>query len=194
MLGRLEDAVIFYRQAADKFVEINDMANEGRTRNNIAKTLIKLGRFENAREEIHRAIQCKKPYGHAATPWTSWNILSDLETAVGDQAAAAGARKQAMALFMAFRRDGGENHDPGGRICAMVEQAIKARQTEEIEKTLTELANHPQMPSSRKLLISKLQTLLSGSRDPALAKDPGLNYRDAAELMLLIEKMGGEDR
>jgi Flp pilus assembly protein TadD len=55
------------------------MASEGRARNNLADTLIKLGRFENAREEIHRAIQCKKSYGHAAESWKTSYILSDLE-------------------------------------------------------------------------------------------------------------------
>ncbi|UCH97483.1 MAG: tetratricopeptide repeat protein [Candidatus Aminicenantes bacterium] len=188
-MNRLEDAVIFHRQAADKFVEINDMAGEGRARNNLADKLIKLGRFETAREEIHRAIECDKPYGHAAEPWKTWSILSDLETAVGDGAAAAKARQQAMDLFLAYRRDGGENHEPGGRICAMVAQAIQAGQTKEIEKVLVEAANNPGLTSSRKLLVSKLQALLSGSRDPALFEDPGLFYMDAVELMLLIEKI-----
>jgi tetratricopeptide (TPR) repeat protein len=188
-MNRLEDAVIFLRQAVDKSVESGDRAKEGIRRSNIAIRLIKLERFENAREEIYRAIECKKPYGHAAQPWKAWSILSDLETAVGDPAAAAKARQQAMDLFLAYRRDGGENHEPGARICAMVEQAINAGQTEEIEKAL-EAANDPQMPSSRKLLVSKLKALLSGSRDPALAEDPGLYYMDAVELRMLLEKVG----
>ncbi len=188
-MNRLEDAVIFCRQAADKYVEINDMAKEGVARSNIADTLIKLGRFETAREEIHRAIQCKKPYGHAAEPWKTWAILSDLETAVGDGAASAKARRQAMDLFLAYRREGGENHQPGGQLCALVAQAIDAGQTKEIEKTLTEIVNDPKKHPLFKLLVSKLQALLSGSRDPALYEDPRLDYMDAVELMLLIEKI-----
>jgi tetratricopeptide (TPR) repeat protein len=188
-MNRLEDAVIFHRQAADKYVEINDMAKEGAARGNIANTLIKLGRYENAREEIHRAIQCIEPYSHATEPWKAWNILSDLETAVGNQSASAKARRQAMDLFLAYRRDGGENHEPGGRFCAMVEQAINAGQTEEIEKLLAEVANAHETHPKNKLLISKLQALLSGSRDPALWEDPGLFYMDAIELMMLLEKI-----
>ncbi|UCH94270.1 MAG: CHAT domain-containing protein, partial [Candidatus Aminicenantes bacterium] len=188
-MNRLEDAVIFLRQAVDKSVESGDRAKEGLRRGNLANRLIKLGRYENAREEIHRAIECKKPYGHAAEPWKTWDILSDLETAVGDQAEAAKARQQAMNLFLAYRRDGGENHEFGGRICAMVEQAINAGHTEEIKKALGEAPNDPQMSSSRKLLVSKLQALLSGFRNPALAEDPRLHYMDAIELMLLIEKI-----
>jgi tetratricopeptide (TPR) repeat protein len=188
-MNRFEDAEIFLRQAADKYVEINDMANEGRTRGNLATHLIELGRYENAREEIHRAIECFKPYGHAAQPWISWDILSDLETAVGDPVSAAKARQQAMDLFLAYRRDGGENYESGGRICAMVEQAINAGLSEEVEKQLTHIAANPKTVPEGKLLVSKLKALLSGSRDPVLCEDPGLYYQDAVELRMLLEKM-----
>jgi hypothetical protein len=32
-------------------------------------------------------------------------------------------------------------------------------------------------------------TILSGSRDPALADDPALDYADAAEILFLIERL-----
>jgi hypothetical protein len=38
-------------------------------------------------------------------------------------------------------------------------------------------------------LIPLLEAVLAGSRDPALAEDPNLNYADAAELLLLIESL-----
>jgi hypothetical protein len=38
-------------------------------------------------------------------------------------------------------------------------------------------------------LLSKLQAILLGSRDPALADDPGLVYGDAVELQLLLERL-----
>ncbi len=41
-LNRLEEAVIFYRQAADIDVVLKDLNNEGVDRNNIARTLLKL--------------------------------------------------------------------------------------------------------------------------------------------------------
>ncbi len=59
VLGRPEEAVAFYRQAADKYVEIGDAANEGRARNNLGNTLRKLRRLDEARQEIRRAIECK---------------------------------------------------------------------------------------------------------------------------------------
>ncbi len=125
-MGRREEAVTFYRQAADIYVEIGDLINEGRARNNLADTLIKLGRFDEARREVERAIECKKPYGHAAEPWKAWAILHDLERAAGNPEAAARARQQAMEAFLAYRRDGGGVYvrlwsamptDCGGRDC-----------------------------------------------------------------------------
>ena len=41
-------------------------------------------------------------------------------------------------------------------------------------------------------VIPALQAILSGSRDPAPASDPGLDFDDAAELRLLLESLGGK--
>jgi len=89
-MGRIEESVIFIRQSADKYVEINDMAKEGFVRSNLSIMLITLKRYDDARREIHRAIECKKPYGHAAEPWTTWKILCDIEQAEGNREAAEG--------------------------------------------------------------------------------------------------------
>jgi hypothetical protein len=50
-LGRLEEAAAFYREAADKCVQIEDSAKEGVVRNNLADTLRQLGRYGEARQE-----------------------------------------------------------------------------------------------------------------------------------------------
>ncbi|MEI2772745.1 MAG: hypothetical protein V9G98_19080 [Candidatus Competibacter sp.] len=76
-----------------------------------AKTLRKLRRLDEARQEIRRAIECKAPFGHAAEPWKTWAILADIETDAGNPAAAAEAKAKAIACYLAYRRDGGENHD-----------------------------------------------------------------------------------
>ncbi len=39
-------------------------------------------------------------------------------------------------------------------------------------------------------LLTALQALLAGSRDPALADDPRLHFCDAAELRLLLDQLG----
>ena len=44
-------------------------------------------------------------------PWKSWTILADIETDAGNPAAAAEAKRKAIDCYLAYRRDGGENHD-----------------------------------------------------------------------------------
>jgi tetratricopeptide (TPR) repeat protein len=169
--------------------EIKDIANEGVARNNLAIRLIKLKRYDEARQEIQRAIECYKPYGHAAQPWTTWNILCALELAVGNREAADRARDQAIQLYLAYRRDGGENHYPGGRLCHEFREALQENKTGEMATRLTELSNNPEIDQSLKFLILKLQALLAGSRDPGLAADPELHYTDAAEILFLLEEL-----
>jgi tetratricopeptide (TPR) repeat protein len=190
-MGRLEEAVTFLRQALDVDILLNDTFNEGKDHNNLADTLIKLRRYDEARAEIRQAIECKRPYGHAALPWTSWAILHNLERAVGDHAAAEQARTEAQQLFLAYRRDGGENHSGGGRLCADFLRAIQAGQTAEMAALLQQLAEDPRADDALKALVSTLQAILRGSRDPALAENPALSYRNAAEVQLLLETLGG---
>jgi tetratricopeptide (TPR) repeat protein len=68
-MGRLEEAATFFGQAAYIYAQLQDLRYEGVVRSNLADTLIKLQRFEEARRELRRAIECKKPFGHAAEPW-----------------------------------------------------------------------------------------------------------------------------
>lgn len=190
-MGRLEEAAIFYRQAADIDVELQNLADEGIDRNNIANTLIKLQRYDEARTELLRAIECSKPYGHASEPWKTFDILYDLEQATGNSQAAAAARQQAMASFLAYRRAGGGNHERPAQICAAVDQAISSGQTTEMQQTLAQLASAKETSASNKLFFAKLQAILSGDRNPALIADPNLYYRDAVELQMLLEGLGG---
>ncbi len=108
--GRPEEAVAFYLQAADKYVELHDLAEEGRSRYNIADTLRKLNRLADARREILRAIGCDAHFGHASESWKTWNLLAAIETDSGDSAAAAAAqakakaKAKAIASYLAYRR------------------------------------------------------------------------------------------
>ena len=185
----LDEAAAFYRQAADIRVELKDVFREGGNRNNLAHILIKLRRYDEARSELHRAIQCDKPFGHAASPWTAWQLMHELERAAGNLPAAAEARQEAISLFLAYRRAGGENQSGGGRQCAIVAEAIAQRETEAAEQLLAPLADHPEAPASLKVLTTKLLAILDGERDPVLADDPNLRYDDAAELQLLLERL-----
>jgi tetratricopeptide (TPR) repeat protein len=132
-MERLEEAVNFYRQAADIYAKLQDLRYEGFGRNNLARTLIKLQRFEEARRELHRAIERLKPYGHAAEPWRAWGVLHNLEQATGHPQAAADARRQAIASYLAYRRAGGASQSEVAELYLLVMQAIQQGATTELE-------------------------------------------------------------
>jgi tetratricopeptide (TPR) repeat protein len=186
-LGRTEEAIALLRQAVDKYVEIADLAGEGRNRNNLAIFLRRLRRLDEARQEIHQAIECKAPFGHASEPWTTWAILADIETDAGHAAAAAEAKGKAIASYLAYRRDGGENHDGPGRIALAVTQSLRAGRPDEAASLLQQLAAHPDCNASFRAYFRALQAIVAGRRDPTLADAPDLHYTMAAELLVLIE-------
>jgi tetratricopeptide (TPR) repeat protein len=189
-MGRLEEAVNCHQKAAEIYVEFQDLRHEGGARNNLADTLLQLGRLPEARKEILRAIECMRPFGHVAQPWTSWGILYRLEQAAGNPEAAADARRQAVAAYRAYRRDGGEPKHYGGQLCDQVAQAIEQGATDQAAEGLAQFAAEPDNPAYLQALIPKLQAILEGARDPALADDPALFVGDAAELALLLERLG----
>jgi len=188
--NRLEDAVTFYRQAAEVDVRLKDLVNEGKDRSNLAGTLIELRRYDEARHELRRAIECKKPFGHAAEPWKAWSHLEDLERATGYAEAARAARQHAIQSYLAYRRAGGVSQSNRAQLFDLVAQAIQQNQTREASEALTQLASHPQAPPFVKALIATLQSVLAGDRNPGLATDPELQFFDAAELGLLLERLG----
>jgi tetratricopeptide (TPR) repeat protein len=191
VLQRPEEAVALYQRAAEIYGEIGDLAGEGRAQNNLADTFRKLQRLDKARQAIRRAIECKPPFGHAASQWTSWAILTDIETTAGNSAAAADARHQALGAFLAYRRDGGENQSGQGRLALAVRQALASGDPAEAASLLQQLAADPQAASMLHFLTA-LQAITAGSRDRSLADDPALDYDEAAEVLLLIEALEAE--
>ncbi|GDX77168.1 hypothetical protein LBMAG41_22460 [Cyanobium sp.] len=191
VLDRPEDAAGFYRQAADKFVEGRDVAREGASRSNIANALRKLLRLDEARQEILQAIDCKAQFGHASEPWMSWSILAAIETETGNTAAAAEAKGKAIACYFDYRHDGGENYGAPGRISLAVTQALQSGDSAQAATILQQLAADPEAAGLLPF-IGALQAVVAGSRDPALADQPELDFSMAAEILLLIETPAGE--
>jgi tetratricopeptide (TPR) repeat protein len=181
-MGQLEDAVTFYRQAADIDAALGNMAMEGLDRNNLADTFIKLKRYDDARQEIVRAIECMKPFGHTAEPWKTWDILCDLEQAQGNATAAKDARDQAVALYMAFRRSGGGKYEYGAQLCAMVGDAIQRGARAEVEAAFGRFGEVWQP------LIDALRQILDGVRDVQVVE--GLDYMHEVDVRLLLEQLG----
>jgi tetratricopeptide (TPR) repeat protein len=186
-LGRMEESVTFLQQAVDKYVEIGDVAGEGRNRNNLAIRLGKLHRLDEARREIGRAIACIAPLGHAEL-WKAWAVLADIETDAGNPAAAAEARAKAIACYLSYRRDGGENHSDSGRIAFAVTQILAAGNPTEAATLLQQLAADPDFALHRSF-FQALQAIVAGRRDRTLADAPDLHPMMAAEILFLIETL-----
>jgi tetratricopeptide (TPR) repeat protein len=179
-LARREDAVRCYRQAADRFVQVRDLRSEGLAHGNLAIQLVALNRYDEARTELQRAIECKKPFGHVAEPWTTFDTLTDLERALGNEPAAQAARAQAVEAYLAYRRYGGAPRSEWGESLA----SNPARK-------LAALQQAPDLQPNLRALIAPLQAILGGSRNTEFANDPNLDYDDAAELLLLMERAAG---
>jgi tetratricopeptide (TPR) repeat protein len=188
--GRIEEAAAFYRQSADKNEDICDVANEGKARSGHAIALRILRRFKEARQEISRSIKCAESSGHAIEPWKFWSILAAIETDAGNATAAAEARGKAIASYLAYRRDCGENHNPAGRLSLAVTQALRSGESAEVATLLQQLAADPEAAGLLPF-IGALQAVVAGSRDPAHADQPELDCTMAAEILLLIESLGG---
>ena len=100
-----------------------------------------------------------------------------MERAVGNEAEALTARNDALRAYLDYRRAGGESQTPAAKLCAMSATQI------------AELRQIPDLPARFRTFIPLLESVLAGSRDAALANDPNLDYQDAAELLLLIDRL-----
>lgn len=95
-----------------------------------------------------------------------------------------------FASYLAYRQQGGYAQFGGGQLVEQVLGLLACHQGDAIEPLFNQFASDPNASDSRKHLMQALLTILTGSRDPALADDPALNYADAAEVLFLIERLG----
>jgi hypothetical protein len=189
VLNRLEEAVPFYRQAVDKYLEVGDLTNEGVARSNLAETLRKLNYFEEARQEIHRAIECKEEYGHAAEPWKTWEILARIESGAGNHISAGEAKRKGIGCYIAYRRDGGEAHGAAGRFCVAVGQSFGAGGPSAATSLLDQAIADSGTTGAAGTFFRALQAIVAGSRDRTLADDPEFSFIVAFEILFLIETL-----
>ncbi len=187
-----EEAASFFRQSADKYAEIRDAAREGVARSNLAEALRELRRLEEARQEIRRATRCKAESGHMSEPWKTWAILADIETDAGNPAAAVEANLKAIACYLAYRRDGGENHSTLGRLFHAATQALNAGQTSDSEQLIAEYRER--WKNDKNPEADVLQAIVAGRRDRTLADAPDLSYSMAAEILFLLETLDAAGR
>jgi tetratricopeptide (TPR) repeat protein len=188
LLGRPEEAAAFYRQAADKYADIKDVVNEGKSRSNLAATLRKVRRFSEARQEIVRAIECLRSLGHVGEPWRLLSVLAEIETDAGNLPAAAEAKRKVIECYLAYRRAGGENHSGAGRLVFDVTKELRAGDSARAASLLHDKAATYEAAGFG-TFIQALQAIVAGSRDRTLADAPDLDYTMAAEILFLIETL-----
>ncbi|MGH8553381.1 MAG: tetratricopeptide repeat protein, partial [Methylococcales bacterium] len=151
-----KEALTFYRQAADIDGALGNLRYEGTARNNIASTLFKLKRYDEARQEIHRAIQCIQPFGHAAEPWKSFDILHDIETATGNQEAAQDAWTQARNAYLAYRQQGGYAQTQKGEFFDEIRNSVQQRESDQFVEFLTRALEENDTPDWLKTAAPKI--------------------------------------
>jgi tetratricopeptide (TPR) repeat protein len=176
-LNRPEEAVTFYRQAVDIAVESGDLKSEGLRRKNIANALRQLQRYDEARREIQRAIECCQPFGVAgrilANPSASCT-KSKPPLATPQRHGRRGSRPVMPTWPIGSR--GAMRRLGGGKLVDHVLGLLAQQQVDAVQSLFAELTNNPEAPDSRKQLIQAMVAILNGSRDPALADDPALDY------------------
>lgn len=194
-LNRLEEAITFYRQATVIDMQLGDLRGEGTDRNNIAVTLIKLKHYDRARTEILRAIECDSQFGHAAAPWTAFNILHQIETAKDTPKAAKSAWQKATQAYLAYRQQGGYAQSSSGKLAEAIVNLIEQDQSQEAISLLTKYAQSDEVPDWFKKIAAKMLLVVKGQNDPAfvdeVTDDFDLHYSCAAEIQFLIERLGG---
>ena len=187
-MDRPEEAVGFFHQAVTIFQERGDTADEGGARSNLAGTLSKLGRQDEARLHLLRAIECLEKAG-SSNLWKPLLRLAELERRTGPADVAAAARQRAREAFLTYRRAGGESGFDGETIVAMVAEALLEGNMAAAESQLDPFEQLPVLPASLGLLVAKLRSVLRGSRDADLPGDPDLSIEDSVELQLLLERL-----
>jgi len=94
---------------------------------------------------------------------------------------------KAVTCYLAYRRDGGENHNADGRLSLAVTEKLLAGNAAGAASYLDEHSAHPKLTNWLRPFVTALQAIAAGSRDRSLAEIPDLQYTSAAELLHLID-------
>jgi hypothetical protein len=96
---------------------------------------------------------------------------------------------RARACYLAYRRDGGENHDDDGRIALAATEQLLAGDTAGAITALDEFLADAELPPDLRPFVIALRAVAAGSRDRRLADAPKLHYTSATELLLLVDAL-----
>ena len=183
-------AVGYYRQALQAAEASDDQYRQVASGNRLAEALRHTGDIKEALTVLEQAGNLGQQFGHDAEPWKTWDILSHLEADSDNPKGAMAARQRAIEAYVSYRVEGGQNNEGDGQLCAMVLQGIQTEQTARVDEMLAKLAaNEAWQSGENQALLAVLKDFLDGKRDIALIEHSGLNYRHAAELMILQDRL-----
>jgi tetratricopeptide (TPR) repeat protein len=184
------EAVTYYRQALKAAEDSGDQYRQVASGNRLADAQRQAGNIAEALTVLEQAGNLGQQFGHDAEPWKTWNILSDLEAASDNPAGSQAARQRAIEAYVAFRVEGGQNNEGDGQLCAMVLQGVQTEQTSRVSEMLAKLGSNDAWQSTEnKALLSVLNDFIAGKREISLIENADLNYRHAAELMILQDRL-----
>ncbi len=184
------EAVDYYRQALKAAEDSGDQYRQVAAGNRLADAQRQAGNIAEALTVLEQAGNLGQQFGHDAEPWKTWKILSDLEAASDNPDGSQVARQRAIEAYVAFRVEGGQNNEGDGQLCAMVLQGIQTQETARVGEMLAKLgANEAWQSTENKALLSVLNDFLAGKREIPLIENTELNYRHAAELMILQDRL-----
>jgi tetratricopeptide (TPR) repeat protein len=179
--GRLEEASAHFGRAAETFGAVGQALNEAGALKNRSHTLRKLGRMDEARADLSRALKLEAPFGLAAEPWKTHHVRHEIEIAAGDAPAAAEARAEAIRLYAEYRDGGGAPQTNTGRLVEQLRQLI----ADGADPAALAAELPPADAFSENLLFFRatLEALLRGHA--ANPDDPRLDFGDVVELRRL---------
>ena len=98
------------------------------------------------------------------------------------------AKRHAIACYLAYRRDGGENHSDYGRLVFAVTQKLRAGDLAGAASLLHDNAATYKTANWR-AFIRALEAIVAGSHDHTTTDVPELLFGMAAEILFLIETL-----
>ena len=190
VLGRPEEAAAFYRQAADKYVEDRRCGGRGPRKEQPRRhacassaAWTRRGGRSAGRSSARRRSATRPSRGRPG-PSSPTSRRTPATPPPPRR-----RRAKALACYLAYRRDGGENHNGPGRLAFAVTQALRGGDPGAAASLLQQLAADPE---AARLRAASSAPCRPSSPAAATAPSPPRriwSYGMAAEILFLIETL-----
>jgi tetratricopeptide (TPR) repeat protein len=179
--GKLGEAEAWYRKALKQYQKLEDQASTSQTLSNLAFILQNQPhRLSEARQLAEEALAIKKTLEPAAaTIWTTYGILADIDDKQGDSTQAKEYRRQARQAKAAFAGTQYELRQYGQFIARVVAAVDNAQIREQLEIDMENFAEGWQN------LVAAIRRILAGERDENILCEP-LDLEDSMIISAIL--------